>query len=92
MVVDYYYLRIVEGKMNHDQYPDLVINEENFVGNNWIEIEDLRAQHDKEFVGSKYRFYKKNKTKKEILFTKETSGDGEFCRRGDDCFTSPIGL
>lgn len=26
------------------------------------------------------------------LITDGTSGEGEFCRRGDDCLTSPIGL
>jgi len=51
VVVDY--LRIVEEKMDHDHYQDLVINEENFVGNNLIEIVDLMVQHDKQFVDSK---------------------------------------
>jgi hypothetical protein len=54
VVVDYYhyYLLIVEVKMDHDHYQGLVINEENFVENNLIEIEDLRVQHDKQSVDS----------------------------------------
>jgi len=51
VVVDY--LRIVEEKMVHDHYLDLVINEENFEENNLIEIEDLMVQHDRQFVDSK---------------------------------------
>ncbi len=51
VVVDY--LRIVEEKMDHDHYQDLVINEENFVENNLIVIVDLMVQHDKQFVDSK---------------------------------------
>jgi hypothetical protein len=66
VVVDYfhYYLLIVEEKMDHDHCRDLVINEENFVENNLIEIEDLKVQHDKQFVDSKEiknRFMKKVK-------------------------------
>jgi len=49
----YYYLLIVEVKMDQDHCLDLVINEENFVENNLIEIEDLMVQPDKLFVDSK---------------------------------------
>lgn len=54
VVVDYWYLYllIVEERMDHDHYLDLVINEVNFVENNLIEIEDLMVQHDKQFVDS----------------------------------------
>jgi hypothetical protein len=33
-------------------YRDLVINVENFVENNWIEIEDFEVQHENQFVES----------------------------------------
>jgi hypothetical protein len=83
---------IVEVKMDHDHSLDLVINEENFVENNLIEIEDLRVQHDKLFVDSKKKKMIIFKKRYRRLSTEETSGEGEFCRRGDDCLTSPIGL
>jgi hypothetical protein len=92
VVVDYFhYYLLIAVKMDQDHYLDLVINEENFVENNLIEIEDLTVQHDKQFVDSnENRFLKKLVCRK--LFTDETSGEGEFCRRGDVCLTSPIGL
>ncbi len=51
--------------MDHDHCLDLVINEENFVENNLIEIEDLKVQHDKQFVDSKEI---KNRLMKKVKF------------------------
>ena len=82
------------GRMDCDHCLDLVINEENFVVNNLIEIVDLMVRHDKPFVDSKDRRRRRKEMKDEQrkLITDGTSGEGEFCRRGDDCLTSPIGL
>jgi hypothetical protein len=51
MFVDDYPM-IVGEKMGRVRYLDWVIDEENFVENNLIEIEDLMARHDRQFVES----------------------------------------
>jgi len=54
VVVDYFhYYLLIAVKMGQDHCLDWVINEENFVENNLIEIEDLMVQPDKLFVDSK---------------------------------------
>ncbi len=53
--------------MDHDRCLDWVINEENFVENSLIEIEDLRVQHDKQFVDSKLKKQNDFKMKNDLL-------------------------
>ena len=80
-------------KMDPDHYLDLAVNEENFVENNLIGIEDLMVRRDRRFVDSNEKTVLKNwLVKRKECFTDGTSGEGEFCRRGDGCLPSPIGL
>jgi hypothetical protein len=84
---------IAEARMDCIRCQDWPRGEANFVASNLIVIVDSMAQHDRLFEHSKRTRNKStNKSNALSTCTGETSGDGEFCRRGDVCFGSPMGL
>lgn len=87
-------LRMEENRNCFHSQQDWRSNEENFAVSNLIEIEDWKVQHDSLSGPSiESRIKLKDEGKRNEKFTTfETSGVGEFCRRGETCRTSPIGL
>ena len=86
------YLLIAEVRTKGARCRDLTVDGESSAASSWIVIEGLTVQRGREFVDSERQETESGNRPVKKCSTGETSGDGEFCRRCDGCFTSPIGL